>query len=359
MDQNGQVRVPWYQHWITVLTAFSTLLGLIIALMLQGSQLENLVTQWFHYFLTSENATHDLAFEQKLEELVFSYRPSVDSLSDIFGQTPGKKEEKIGGPTAGLVFHGYSFENKTVLLFFVTSTKDVDKSSTATKKRESSKDDPTPLSETPAAVAIGFKLYPEFIKRIFKSNGINKLDEITIRDLQRIYKGYGAMSGYDLSYDGNFVTIFGAGTTVFHDTDTGAYGAVFFFPKIVGCGSMIAEPESVFRTRFNDKTRQLSWKNYQSPPGVMEFGPPVDKFPMVIDELDCSDLDAKGYLLGWTAYSYTATLCNNCKKSNVSTESDVSTDYSAKVTWQYYLLHYADDSVGYVRRKLQLDKPKE
>jgi hypothetical protein len=242
MDLNKQIRVPWYQRWTTYLTGLSALLGIIIIITQQGFQLENFFAPLLQYFSHNRNADHDIEFEKRLEEVVFSYQPSVDSLSKLFGQKPLKREEKMGGPTSGLVFSGYSFESDNILLFFVTSKPDTN-GTTASKERSGSSNSER---EDPAAVVIGYKKYPEFVKRIFKVDKINQLNKVTIGDLQRICAGHNVMSAYDASYAGNFVTIFGAGANIFHEGNDFTYASVFFFPNVVGCGSMDAAVGTVY-----------------------------------------------------------------------------------------------------------------
>jgi hypothetical protein len=354
MDQKEKTRVPWYQRWTTYLTGISGLLAAIIVLTQEGSKVENFVVSCFAHVLRSGTGTHDFAFEKKLEESLFSYRPSVDSFSNIFGQKPTMREEKIDGPTSGLIFSGYSFENENTLLFFVTSKRENDKPITLNKKTVSVKSDAINSDDRPAAVVIGFKVYPEFVKRIFNIDGIRNLNQITIGSLKKICAKYNVMSGYDPSYAGNFVTILGAGQNVFHEGDSGSYGAVFFFPNVVGCGSMLANPSEEIRTKFKDKAKQLAWTEYQSPPGHWELVPRFDKFPMTTDELDCSDQGALGYLIGLTAYSSVETTCLDCKERSADAYDD---NYTKSVVWHFFLLHYADEAVGYINRKLELVKP--
>ena len=357
MDLSKQVRVPWYQRWTTYLTGLSALLGIIIIITQQGFQLENFVAPVLQYFLHIRNASHDVEFEKKLEEVVFSYQPSVDSLSKLFEQTPLKREEKLGGPTSGIVFSGYSFENDNILLFFVTSKPNPNGTTVSKEKSASLNSEHISAIEDPAALVIGFKKYPEFVKRIFKADQVNQLNKVTIKDLQRIYAGHNVMSAYDASYAGNFITIFGAGANIFHEGNHFTYASVFFFPNVVGCGTMDVAVGSVndFDVKFKDKSKQSAWINYKSPPNHLDFSRPLDEFPLVMDELDCSDLDAVGYLLGMTAYSWEKTHCTkNCSQSDF----DVG-NYSSGVTWEFFLLNYADAAVGYTNRKLESIKPQE
>ena len=218
MTEDTDIKTPWYQRWTTYIAGLSGLLAIILTFSQQGTQLINQYILPIYTYIEGDRTNRNLGFEKKFEEAVFSYRPSVEAFSDVFGKKPIKREEQL---LQGLIFTGFAFEDDEALAFLVTS-------------RSSDKRKPT--SDEPAAMVVGFKTYPEFIKRIFKTEGIASVDNVSIAELQSIYKGHYIMSGYDLSkYAGNFITILDSGSNIFSESglasiDQYTYGSVFFFP---------------------------------------------------------------------------------------------------------------------------------
>jgi hypothetical protein len=318
MTENIDIKVPWYQRWSTYITGLSGLVAILVTFSQQGSQLVNQYILPTYMYIEGDRTDHNFVFEKKFEEAIFSYRPSVEAFSDVFGRKPIKREEKL---TEGLIFTGYAFEDDEALVFLVTSR---------------SSDKRKPASDEPAAMVVGFKNYPDFINRIFKNEGIESINNVSIEELQSIYKGHYVMSGYDLSkYAGNFITILDSGanifsTTALDSTDKYTYGSVFFFPNSTGCGSMSSDQDNLFPIKVKDQT-------------------PEDEY-YKLDNIDCYDKTKNGYLLGIFSYSWKKTGCSDCA---------ITGSRGTTGTWIYMLLDYADQAVGYTNRKLELIKPRK
>jgi hypothetical protein len=181
---------------------------------------------------------------------------------------------------------------------------------------------------------------------------LSHIDSLTINELKNTYRYFKVMTGYDKAeYGGNLITIFGAGPNVFEYEAPGlsseraafvTHGATFLFPNTVGCGSMAndAGTELAVKVKLDSSIHQ----------GVSSLNPAL----ITMDNLQCADADAKGYLIG--TFSYAWNKVNYCNTAECS--GPVSSDPSY-ITYAYFLLSYADLGVGYTHRKLQLVPPKE